>query len=248
MADVEALSYEAAKRYLKRIKWYLSESYRLWFQSCLPEVLTESAVVLIDISDSSKSWIHEAITALRSLAHNSTGRLNFIQFNGEFQFWYLILIAHFRRTKGLAKSMLCNEPVGPWWSLALASVHQAIRWVKHDRRTQKGLVFVIKFFYSVWVFENHHQAYLYNPKHIVVITDGIFELKPFNVYTVVNLDLIVTWLLLKEITSANEKKQVPLHFILPSQKYKEPGFELLGYKSQQAELGAVVKMLKVVDI
>lgn len=53
---------------------------------------------------------------------------------------------------------------------------------------------------------------------------------------------------MKEITSANEKKQVPLHFILPSQKYKEPGFELMGYKSQQAELGAVVKMLKVVDI
>ena len=83
LADVEALSYEAAKRYLKRIKWYLTESYRLWFQSCLPSVLQDSAVILLDVSDSSKSWIAEAITALRSLANNSTGRLNFIQFNGK---------------------------------------------------------------------------------------------------------------------------------------------------------------------
>ena len=103
LADVEALSYEAAKRYLKRIKWYLSESYRLWFQSCLPEVLTESAVVLIDVSDSSKSWIHEAITALRSLAHNSTGRLNFIQFNGEFRFLFFYFDVAFQTESKFGK-------------------------------------------------------------------------------------------------------------------------------------------------
>ena len=33
-------------------------------------------------------------------------------------------------------------------------------------------------------FNNEEKAYLFNPKHIVIITDGIFELKPFNVYTV----------------------------------------------------------------
>ena len=82
LEDLEALSLEAAKRYLKRIKWYLNDSYRLWFQSCLQEVTNQNAVVIIDVSDSSKSWIYEAISAIRSLSSHSTGRLNFIQFNG----------------------------------------------------------------------------------------------------------------------------------------------------------------------
>ena len=83
LEDLEALSLEAAKRYLKRIKWYLNDSYRLWFQSCLQEVTNQNAVVIIDVSDSSKSWIYEAIQAIRSLSNHSTGRLNFIQFNGK---------------------------------------------------------------------------------------------------------------------------------------------------------------------
>ena len=83
LEDLEALSLEAAKRYLKRIKWYLNDSYRLWFQSCLKEVTNQNAVIIIDVSDSSKSWIYEAIQAIRSLSNHSTGRLNFIQFNGK---------------------------------------------------------------------------------------------------------------------------------------------------------------------
>ena len=65
----------------------------------------------------------------------------------------------------------------------------------------------------------------------MIITDGIFELKPFNIYT--------------EIMAANEKHQVPLHFILPSQKYKEPkAINFTGFTSTQTELGQTVKMLK----
>jgi len=197
LADVEALSYEAAKRYLKRVKWYLAEPVRLWFQSCLSPVLADSAVVLIDVSASSASWLAEAIAACRSLARHSTGRLNFIQFNDGIKVW---------QNQCYAMNQLARDDLSLWL--------QCIRPYGGSN-----------------MIDALRKAYLFNPKHIVIITDGIFELKPFNVYT--------------EITSANEKHQVPLHFILPSQKYKEPkSITFAGYTSTQTELGAVVKMLK----
>ena len=49
----------------------------------------------------------------------------------------------------------------------------------------------------------------------------------------------------KEIVAANGEKQLPLHFIVPSQKYKEPGVELIGYKSHQKEALEMTKVLKV---
>ena len=64
-------------------------SARLWFQSCLDQVCSssKSSVIIIDVSDSSKSWIHEAISSCRLLSLISTGRLNFIQFNDGIKTW-----------------------------------------------------------------------------------------------------------------------------------------------------------------
>ena len=82
LEQLEVLSTDAAKRYLKRIKWYLADAHRLWFQSCLHTFDQNQTVVIIDTSDSAKSWMHEAVTVLRSLSNHTSGKLNFIQFNG----------------------------------------------------------------------------------------------------------------------------------------------------------------------
>ena len=83
LEQLELLSHDAAKRYLKRIKWYLSDSHRFWFQSCLDTFDQNQTVVLIDTSDSAKAWMHEAVNVIRSLSNQTTGKLNFIQFNGK---------------------------------------------------------------------------------------------------------------------------------------------------------------------
>ena len=84
---------------------------------------------------------------------------------------------------------------------------------------------------SSQLIDSIRRAYRYTPKHIVVITDGMTDMKPANLHS--------------ELLNANDKKQIPIHFILPSQKYKEPGFELLGYKSHQSEVVETTKVLQV---
>ena len=84
---------------------------------------------------------------------------------------------------------------------------------------------------SSQIIDSIRRAYRYTPKHIVVITDGMTDMKPANLHS--------------ELLNANDKKQIPIHFILPSQKYKEPGFELLGYKSHQTEVVETTKVLRV---
>ena len=86
---------------------------------------------------------------------------------------------------------------------------------------------------SSQLIDSIRRAYRYTPKHIVVITDGMTDMKPANLHS--------------ELLNANDKKQIPIHFILPSQKYKEPGFELLGYKSHQSEVVETTKVLRVIN-
>ena len=45
--QLEILSLEASRRYLRRIKWFLDASHRLWFQSCLHTFDSLSTVVIL---------------------------------------------------------------------------------------------------------------------------------------------------------------------------------------------------------
>lgn len=200
LQDLEVLSLEAAKRYLKRIKWYLSNSYRLWFQSCLAEVTNQNTVVIIDSSDSSKSWLYESISAIRSMASHATGRLNFIQFNDGLKVWQDQMYSMNSQARDdLSLWLQCIRPYGG----------------------------------SSRLIDSIRRAFLYSPRHIIVITDGMTDMKSSNLHS--------------ELLSANDQKQIPLHFIVPSQKYKEPGFELLGYTSHQKQILETVKVLKKIS-
>ena len=84
LEQLQVLSLEAARRYLKRIQWYLEAPHRLWFQSVYPAMARGNTVVLIDGSDSSRQWIYELIAAMRGLSRDIKGKLNVILFNGNF--------------------------------------------------------------------------------------------------------------------------------------------------------------------
>ena len=92
LEQIRHLSTEAARRYLKRIQWIVGAPHRLWLQSCFHTLDRGNTVFLVDTSESAKSWIHEAIEALRMVASDSAGKFNFIQFNGNVYNLYTLLI------------------------------------------------------------------------------------------------------------------------------------------------------------
>jgi hypothetical protein len=83
LEQLQLLSLEAARRYLRRIQWYLEAPHRLWFQSVLPSMAKGNTVVLIDGSDSSRQWIYELVAAMRGLSRDIKGKLNVVFFNGK---------------------------------------------------------------------------------------------------------------------------------------------------------------------
>lgn len=196
LEQLEVLSTDAAKRYLKRIKWYLADAHRLWFQSCLHTFDQNQTVVIIDTSDSAKSWMHEAVTVLRSLSNHTSGKLNFIQFNDGIKVW---------QQQCYAMNAHARDDLNLWL--------QCIR-------TYGG---------SSMLTEAIRKSFLYKPKQIVVLTDGIFEISPELLY--------------QELISANGK-QIPIHFVMPTQEYKEPQMHIVGYKSVKQQLNTVLMIIK----
>ena len=77
------------------------------------------------------------------------------------------------------------------------------------------------------------KAFLSHPKQIVIISDGAVDISPE--------------LLLQELIAANVK-QVPLHFVTPTQEYTQPKFDLIGYKSVKSQIDKVIKIQKVPEI
>ncbi|CAG5099553.1 Oidioi.mRNA.OKI2018_I69.XSR.g16578.t1.cds [Oikopleura dioica] len=113
LEQLQVLSLEAARRYLKRIQWYLEAPHRLWFQSVHPAMARGNTVVLIDGSDSSRQWIYELIAAMRGLSRDIKGKLNVILFNDGVKSWQSSCYAmNNAACDDLALWMKCLRPNG----------------------------------------------------------------------------------------------------------------------------------------
>ena len=234
LEQLQLLSLDAARRYLRRIQWYLQEPHRLWFQSVLPSISKGNTVLLIDGSDSSRQWIYELVAAMRGLSRDIKGKLNVVLFNGRQKSFipskmnsHLFFVTQFDLDGVKSWQSSC-------YAMNNAACDDLALWMKCVRPNGG----------TSELSHGIRTALLSRPSRIVIVSDGEFELAPETIFQVVTAKYPHLNFAEQEIIDSN-RDQLPMHFIVPIKEYRQPNHEFYGYTSLKTNVDKMMVIIKV---